>query len=314
MIILKRILLSSGTIIVLLGFAVWLFWEQLPIRLILPYLQQAPVAMEGDVEKITFTGETAGEQTYFVYLPEGYNDTDESYRVLYHLHGAYVQESWAGYDCQKIGEALETAVVDGVTEPMIVVCLVDPEGDSMWSDSYDGRYLASSKLIDDLIPHIDENYRTIAARHGRALQGFSMGGFGAAMNGFQFKELFSAVIIWDGAMHNWQTLSTNRSSIATKMFASESYFENWSPWVWTAEVEADDPDLFMIVGSMGATREFASRFKPHLDDSGRDFVFFDSECPHDMFCFLEERGNDAFAFLADSFARWEARTAVQQIS
>ncbi|MEM7130538.1 MAG: alpha/beta hydrolase-fold protein [Chloroflexota bacterium] len=163
-----------------------------------------------------------------VYLPEGYDESEQQYRTLYHLHGAGVRESWAGYDCNKVGEGVEKAVAAGIIEPMIVVCPVDPDGNRMWSDSFDGQYLASTALTKDLIPYIDTNYRTIAERNGRALQGISMGGFGAATNGFRIPELFNAIIIWDGALHDWNTLSTNRETIATKMFGTEEYFTEWS--------------------------------------------------------------------------------------
>jgi len=48
-------------------------------------------------------------------------------------------------------------------------------------------------IIRDLIPHIDEAYRTWGTREGRAVEGFSMGGFGALHLGFKYPELFGAV-------------------------------------------------------------------------------------------------------------------------
>ena len=301
---LNRVLMTFCVIVLLSVAGIWLFWDQLPIRLVLPYVTQESVSMNGNVEKKRFSGAQSGEQTYFVYLPQGYDESGEQrYRTLYHLHGAYVRESWAGYDCEHIGVNLEKAVSASLIDPMIVVCLVDPQGDSMWSDSFDGRYQMGTALTDELIPHIDATYHTIAERNGRALQGFSMGGFGAVMNGFRVPELFSAVIVWDGALHNWETLSTKRAFIASKMFETESYFDQWSPWTYTTSGVEADLDLFILVGAMADTRDLASRFRPHLETEGLEFTYFDSDCPHNLFCMLDERGKDAFSFLADSFAR-----------
>lgn len=207
MIQITRILGGLAIFLLIVSGGMWLFWEQLPFRLIWPYLQPRPISIEGDVQKITFVGENAGEQTYFIYLPHGYNASERPYRVLYHLHGAFVQESWTGRECNYIGAKIEEAAANGIIEPMIIVCPVDPDGNRMWSDSYDGQFLASTAFLEDLIPHIDANYHTIAERNGRALQGFSMGGFGTITNGFRSPELFSALIVWDGAIHNWETLS-----------------------------------------------------------------------------------------------------------
>ena len=298
-----KILVGLSLFIVLVGAGIVIFWEQLPIRLIWPYIVQEPVEIGGEMQKVQFTGAEAGEQTFFIYLPEGYESGDQRYKTLYHLHGAYVRESWAGYECNYIGAKLEEAVAAGIIDPMIVVCLFDPDGDRMWSDSFDNQYMASTAFVQDLIPHIDATYRTIPERRGRALQGFSMGGFGTVTNGFRSPELFSAIIIWDGALHNWETLTTTRQGIASKMFASEAYFNQWSPWELTKNSTDVEMDVFMVVTEMEATREFGSRFVPHLENLGRAFTYYDVACPHSMFCQLDKLGNEGFAFLSDSFAR-----------
>lgn len=302
-----NIMSGLGILTLVVMVLIWIFWEQLPIRLVWPYLRKNPVAIKGKVQKQKIVGFAAGEQTFFVYLPEGYESSEQRYRTLYHLHGAYVRESWAGYECGYIGAKVEEAVAAGIIEPMIVVCLVDPQGDSMWSDSFDNQYPVSTAFTEDLIPHIDATYRTIPERRGRALQGFSMGGFGTVTNGFRSPELFSSLTIWDGALHDWQTLSTNRQSIVSKMFQTEDYFNKWSPYTLTENSKEIDLDIFMVVGQMAATRDFASRFRPHLERNGPEFTYFDSPCPHSIFCMMDELGEKSFTFLAESFARHETK-------
>ncbi len=79
--------------------------------------------------------------------------------------------------------------------PLIIVFANGLRGATMYCDSRDGKYPVESVLVNDLIPHVDASYRTVAGRHGRAVDGFSMGGFGAAHLGFKFPELFGVVSI-----------------------------------------------------------------------------------------------------------------------
>jgi poly(3-hydroxybutyrate) depolymerase len=53
-------------------------------------------------------------------------------------------------------------------------------------------------IIQELIPHIDAQFRTIASREGRLLDGYSMGGYGAARLGFKYTEIFGAISIMGG--------------------------------------------------------------------------------------------------------------------
>ena len=43
----------------------------------------------------------------------------------------------------------------------------------------------------ELVPHIDASFRTIATREGRLIEGFSMGGYGAARLGLKFPDVFA---------------------------------------------------------------------------------------------------------------------------
>ncbi|MFC1596366.1 alpha/beta hydrolase [Planctomycetota bacterium] len=83
----------------------------------------------------------------------------------------------------------------GRVSPMIVVMPNGLRGNTMYCDSRDGQYPVETVIINDLIPHVDATYRTVASREGRAVEGFSMGGFGAAHMGFKYPDLFGVVSI-----------------------------------------------------------------------------------------------------------------------
>ena len=57
-------------------------------------------------------------------------------------------------------------------------------------------------MINELIPHIDGQYRTDAARENRMLSGFSMGGNMAFYYAVKHPELFSAVTSYAGTYHH----------------------------------------------------------------------------------------------------------------
>jgi enterochelin esterase family protein len=55
--------------------------------------------------------------------------------------------------------------------------------------------------VRELVPGIDERFRTVAARDGRAIGGKSSGGFGALERAMRHPELFSAVASHAGDMY-----------------------------------------------------------------------------------------------------------------
>lgn len=55
------------------------------------------------------------------------------------------------------------------------------------------QFKITTIMLDDLLLHLDREYRTIADRHGRALEGFSMGGYGSLYLGFRHPDLFGAI-------------------------------------------------------------------------------------------------------------------------
>ena len=109
---------------------------------------------------------------YNIVLPESYESSSERYPVLYLLHGLtsnYVAWSRMG-----------TSFYAGVVRDLIIVM---PDGGNSWYVNWaandEGRRNAwEDHIIQDVIGHVDENFRTIARREGRAINGLSMGGYG----------------------------------------------------------------------------------------------------------------------------------------
>jgi endo-1,4-beta-xylanase len=128
------------------------------------------------------------EVGYCIYLPPDYATSGRRYPVIYNLHGA------GGNELHSFEEAalLDEGIRAGKLPPMILVL---PNGgkSTMYKDSYDGKFMGETNIIRELIPHIDATYRTIAAREGRCIEGFSMGGRGSTRLAIKYPDMFCSL-------------------------------------------------------------------------------------------------------------------------
>jgi enterochelin esterase-like enzyme len=145
----------------------------------------------------TFASKVLGRDvSYLIWLPEGYEKETKRYSVIYWLHGmGGNQRGGASMYLPHV----QAAIKEGKLPPVIVV-LVNGMVTSFYCDSTDGKVPMESVIMKDLIPHVDETYRTIAKREGRVIEGFSMGGYGAAHLGFKYPETFGTVVVNAGAL------------------------------------------------------------------------------------------------------------------
>lgn len=149
----------------------------------------APVTAPG-VQYRTFSSAAAGTTVSFhIYLPPAYaNEPNRRFPVLYWLHGS---GDPIGGITQVTGY-LSSGMAQGLIPPMIVVI---PNGMnySMWCNSKNGVVPMEDVVLNDLVPHVDATFRTIAQRSGRIVDGFSMGGAGSGRFGFRRPDLFAGV-------------------------------------------------------------------------------------------------------------------------
>jgi enterochelin esterase-like enzyme len=148
-----------------------------------------PVSAPG-VEYRLFPSAAAGTTVSFhIYRPPEYAAQPERrFPVLYWLHGSGNPTA----SIAQLASFFGSAMAQGRIPPMLVVI---PNGMnySMWCDSKDGDVPMESVVLDDLIPFVDANFRTIGQRSGRIVDGFSMGGAGAGRLGFRRPDLFAGV-------------------------------------------------------------------------------------------------------------------------
>jgi enterochelin esterase-like enzyme len=144
---------------------------------------------------------TGGEVSYHILLPPAYeHDRRRRFPVIYWLHGTNGLSRGCG-GIKFMANFYTQLMQDGLM-PQSVVVFPNGLDHGMWCDSADGRQKPESMLVEDLIPHIDQSYRTIPSREGRAIEGFSMGGYGAGRIGFKHNSLFGAITMYGaGPLH-----------------------------------------------------------------------------------------------------------------
>jgi S-formylglutathione hydrolase FrmB len=116
--------------------------------------------------------------------------------VLYLLHGG------AG------GNAAQWTTGGGAVEPITDnrrLITVMPDGGKVgwytnWVDQSRGAQAWRDFHVDQIIPWIDANLRTIASKSGRAVAGLSMGGFGAIRYAQDRPDLFAYAASFSGAV------------------------------------------------------------------------------------------------------------------
>ena len=137
------------------------------------------------------------ERPLWVYVPPGYDDTDVRYPTIYVLQGYTGHLAmWRNRTPfrQPFPEVADPQIAAGEIPPCIIV-YVDAwtaVGGSQFVDSPGtGRY--HSYLCDEVVPFVDERYRTLAAPQHRGVSGKSSGGFGAFITPMLRPDLFGGL-------------------------------------------------------------------------------------------------------------------------
>ncbi len=128
-----------------------------------------------------------------VLLPEDYRTSGRRYPVLYLLHGGGTDQDFITFD--RLGIRDLTA-----GRPIIVV--MPDGGHAGWYSnpvsSNTGPRNWETFHLEQLVPWIDANFRTYAEYDGRAVAGFSMGGFGALKYTAKYYGHFASVSAHSG--------------------------------------------------------------------------------------------------------------------
>jgi pimeloyl-ACP methyl ester carboxylesterase len=119
-----------------------------------------------------------------VYLPDGYDQGNQRYPVIYWIPG-WMQQ------LETYNQALDAGIRSGKVAPAIAVFIDVSEGTVFLNSAEFGNW--GDFLAKELVPFIDKTYSTIPNWRRRALMGLSMGGYSALMLPLLYPNTWGAV-------------------------------------------------------------------------------------------------------------------------
>lgn len=171
----------------------------------------------GKVVTVTIDSKALGAvKKVNVYVPGGYDKSSARYPVVYLLRGH--EREWVNpkEDGSRGGRTAATIadelIAAGTVPPLILVMpglatddnripglginFVQPELVTAEPTVGPGRF--EDYMVKEVLPAIDAQFRTIADRKHRGIDGFSLGGFSSLSLALRFPDLFSSVGAFDG--------------------------------------------------------------------------------------------------------------------
>ncbi len=128
-----------------------------------------------------------------VYLPPGY-DEDKSYPAVYVLTGFTGRGKMMLNDSAftpNFAERMDKLINEGTIKPMIAVmpdCFTKYGGSQYINSTATGDY--EDYLTKEILPFVDDKFRTIRDKNSRAVMGKSSGGYGALIMALRHSDIF----------------------------------------------------------------------------------------------------------------------------
>ncbi len=131
----------------------------------------------------------------YVYLPPNYEaDESKHFPVAYCLTGFTGRGKMLLNDtafAPNLAERMDKLIAENIVKPMIVVmpdCFTFFGGSQYINSTATGNY--EDYLIQEIVPFVDENFRTINDKTSRAVFGKSSGGYGALVLSMRHPDVF----------------------------------------------------------------------------------------------------------------------------
>ncbi len=235
----------------------------------------------GTVAKVWYPSPTLGmeRRRMTVYTPAGYEDSKESYPVLYLLHGAGGDEN-AWSELGRAVQILDNLIAQGKAQPMIVVM---PNGNgaqeavpgeypnSMYKPSFmNSKTMEGSfeKAFPDIMNYVESHYRTVNDKAHRAIAGLSMGGFHSLYISANYPDKFGYVGLFSAAI-NRQAKGENAS-----------IYENLEDKLAAQFTEA--PNLYFIaIGNGDFLYQDNVKYRQLLDKHGYKYEYMETDGGHE---------------------------------
>jgi enterochelin esterase-like enzyme len=195
-----------------------------------------------------------GDLNFHVYLPPCYDqDTTKRYPVLYLIHGqSFNDDQWVRLGVPQTADKL-------ISQGMLPFIIVMP------NDKYHYRQPATDPfdeaVVNELIPYIDDRYRTIPNRTSRAVGGLSRGGGWALHFVLTHPELFGAF-----GGHSLAILDEDGAHLSRLLDAIPP---------------GEMPRIYMDIGKSDGLRVSVAKFETQLTERGIPHEWYINPGYHD---------------------------------
>ncbi len=227
---------------------------------------------EGWVQKGRFFSDNLqADFSYQIYLPPCYHhNTSQRFPVLYLLHGlSYTEDQWIRLG---LPEKMDALIAEGRVAPFIVVL----PREASFTPPQTSQF--ANALILELIPWVDDQYRTLADRPYRAIGGLSRGAAWAVRIGFIHYGSFGSV-----GVHSLALFEADGNRLDS----------------WLAQARREELPLFFFdIGRRDPERQSAESFANQLDAHN---------IPHTWYLFNGDHSESYWSRHLETYLRWYAR-------
>lgn len=241
---------------------------------------------------------------YTIYLPPHYMEApNRRFPVVYYLHGGRPgSETRSLYPIPHLIDAMSSVAAD----PAIYVFV---NGGILSHYNYAPlESMGEDLFVEELIPHIDSNYRTRADRSGRAIQGFSQGGRGTTRIMFKYPELFSSGAPGGAAYSVEYQISENNGVEYDARAAEPTRFDfgegNDAYTLAREYAESDGPRIEIALwgGTNGFNYESIIEYMKYLDSLEIGYKsYFVGGIGHNGYALYQVIGEELINFHGDRF-------------
>jgi len=139
----------------------------------------------------------------WIYLPEGYSESNERYPVIYMHDGQNLFDSYTSFAGEwKVDETVDSLIRVGNKKAIIIgidnggrerINEYTPFPNKEYGGGDGNKYM--SFIVETLKPYIDNNYRTLKDRENTSLVGSSLGGLISYYGIMKYKKTFSKAVV-----------------------------------------------------------------------------------------------------------------------
>ncbi|AYQ33227.1 alpha/beta hydrolase-fold protein [Runella sp. SP2] len=156
----------------------------------------------GHVQQVLFPSPSTGtSRRAFVYTPAGYEKGKDKYPVLYLQHG-WGEDETAWMNQGRANLIMDNLIAEGKIKPFIIVNTYGMTNEVKFGKIREFKIEPfQTVLINELIPYIDANFRTLANKDNRAMAGLSMGGMETKMITLNNPDVFAYYGLLSGGVY-----------------------------------------------------------------------------------------------------------------